>query len=97
MSEVLAPFNLHYCVHFVVLQTLAFRFRLGRILSSSFQVEKRNVLFGIFLRSTFLRVLLEERRGWTIDIAILVMGHGGVEAFAMRLALEDGEKLFLHV
>lgn len=42
-------------------------------------------------------LVLEEGRGRSVNVAILVIVHRGIEAFAMRSAFQGGEKLLLHV
>ena len=44
-----------------------------------------------------LRYLLDKWRGRAEDVAILIIVHGRIEAFSVRLSLESGEKLLLHV
>lgn len=41
--------------------------------------------------------ILEKRRGRTVDIAILVIIHRGIEAFPMRSSFHGCFKLLLHL
>ena len=41
-------------------------------------------------------VLAERSRRLVIDIAILLIGHGGVEALTMGSFFHGGEEFFLH-
>lgn len=48
---------------------------------------------AVFIKSE----ILEKRRGRTIDIAILIIIHRGVEAFPMRSSLHGSFKLLVHL
>ena len=100
MGEVLAAVDLENGVHFQPGEggrSLGLCF--GIVLDGGrlFEVEQGKVLQWIILRSLFRVEILEKGRGRAVDLAVLIIIHGGIEAFSLRSSFHCGFKLLLHL
>ena len=98
LSEIFTTVNLIDRLHFG--NWIDFQLRLvirGLGLCWSFKIQEWNIFFRTFLRPLLtVDVLAERSRRLVIDIAILLIGHGGVEALTMGSFFHGGEEFFLH-